>query len=48
MNGRVYGIWTEKPENITTRDTVIRIGVADFSNSAAANSSSHPNANLKE
>ena len=48
MNGRVYGIWTEKPENITTRDTVIRIGVADFSNSAAANSSSLPNANLKK
>src|SRR6184192_2806258 len=36
MNGRVYGIWTEKPESITTRDTIIRIGVADFSTSAAS------------
>lgn len=47
MNGRVYGIWTEKPENITTRDTVIRIGVADFSNSAATNSSPSSKASLK-
>src|SRR5262249_35925852 len=47
MNGRVYGIWTEKPENIPTRDTVIRIGVVDFSASAAANSSPSPKANLK-
>jgi hypothetical protein len=47
MNGRVYGIWTEKPENATTRDTVIRIGVADFSTSSAANSSTSPKANLK-
>ena len=47
MNGRVYGIWTEKPESITTRDTIIRIGVADFSTSAAANSSPSPKANLK-
>lgn len=47
MNGRVYGIWTEKPENTTTRDTVIRIGVADFSTSAASNSSLSPKANLK-
>ena len=47
MNGRVYGIWTEKPENITTRDTVIRIGVADFSGASAANSLASPKANLK-
>jgi len=47
MNGRVYGIWTEKPENITTRDTVIRIGVADFSAASAATSSASPGANLK-
>ncbi|HEY6944779.1 MAG TPA: sialidase family protein [Candidatus Acidoferrum sp.] len=47
MNGRVCGIWTEKPENITTRDTVIRIGVADFSTSAATNSLLSPKANLK-
>ena len=45
-NGRVYGIWTEKPANITTRDTVIRIGVADFS-SPPANSSAVGRANLK-
>ena len=47
MNGRVYGIWTEKPENLATRDTVIRIGVADFSASAATNSLLSPEANLK-
>jgi len=47
MNGRVYGIWTEKPENITTRDTVIRIGVADFSATAGTNSSVLPKDNLK-
>ena len=47
MNGRVYGIWTEKPENLATRDTVIRIGVADFSASAATNSLLSPVANLK-
>jgi len=39
MNGCVYGIWTEKPANIATRDTVIRIGVADFSSNVGANSS---------
>jgi hypothetical protein len=30
LNGRVYGVWTEKPENKSSRDTIIRIGVADF------------------
>ena len=30
LNGRVYGIWTQKPENKSSRDTVIQIGVADF------------------
>ena len=47
MRGRVYGIWTEKPENVTARDTVIRIGIADFSPSAAANSAVPVKANLK-
>lgn len=47
MNGRVYGIWTEKPENVTTRDTVIRIGVAAFSAPASANLSPLPKVNLK-
>lgn len=50
MNGRVYGIWTEKPEDITTRNTVIRVGLADFAASSAAssaNSSVSPKANLK-
>lgn len=47
MNGRVYGIWTEKPENTTTRDTIIRIGVADFSTSAATNSLASSKASLK-
>ena len=49
-NGRVYGIWTEKPENITTRDTVIRVGIADFaaaSSDASANSSVSPKPGLK-
>ena len=31
LNGRVYGVWTQKPENKSSRDTVIQIGVADFS-----------------
>jgi hypothetical protein len=30
LNGRVYGVWTEKPETKSSRDTIIRIGVADF------------------
>src|SRR5436309_121651 len=50
MNGRVHGIWTEKPEDITTRNTVIRVGLADFAASSAAssaNSSVSPKANLK-
>ena len=49
MNGRVYGIWTEKPEDIATRNTVIRVGLADFAASSAssANSSVSPRANLK-
>ena len=50
MNGRVYGIWTEKPENVATRDTVIRIGAADFAGSTAAspaNSSVSQNSNLQ-
>lgn len=46
-NGRVYGIWTEKPANITTRDTVIRIGVADFSSATTENSAARAKADLK-
>ena len=30
LNGRVYGVWTQKPENKSSRDTLIQIGVADF------------------
>jgi hypothetical protein len=30
LNGRVYGVWTQKPENKSSRDTVIQIGLADF------------------
>jgi hypothetical protein len=37
LNGRVYGVWTQKPENKSSRDTVIQIGLADF----AMNSISH-------
>ncbi len=47
MNGRVYGIWTEKPANLTTRDTVIRIGIADFSPASTAKSSAAHKANLE-
>jgi hypothetical protein len=36
LNGRVYGIWTEKPENKNSRDTIIRIGVADFGSERSA------------
>jgi len=31
FNGRVYGIWTEKPADKSSRDTIVRIGTADFS-----------------
>ena len=30
LNGRVYGVWTEKPPNPQSRDTIVRVGVADF------------------
>jgi hypothetical protein len=30
LNGRVYGVWTEKPQDAPGRDTVVRVGVADF------------------
>ena len=30
LNGRVYGIWAEKPADAGARDTVVRIGIADF------------------
>ncbi len=29
LNGRVYGVWTEKP-NAPSRDTIVRVGIADF------------------
>lgn len=38
LNGRVYGVWTEKPENKSSRDTTIRIGVADFNAEKASKS----------
>jgi hypothetical protein len=38
LNGRVYGVWTEKPENKSSRDTIIRIGVADFNAEKASKS----------
>jgi hypothetical protein len=34
LNGRVYGIWAEKPVDSGPRDTVVKIGIADF-NSAS-------------
>ena len=31
LGGRVYGVWTEKPPSATrSRDTIIRVGIADF------------------
>jgi len=36
LNGRVYGVWTQKPENKSSRDTVIQIGVADFNKEQTA------------
>ena len=30
QGGRVYGVWTEKPELPRSRDTIVRVGVADF------------------
>jgi hypothetical protein len=31
LGGRVYGVWTETPPNAQrSRDTIIRVGVADF------------------
>lgn len=30
LGGRVYGVWTEKPLNPKSRDTIVRVGVADF------------------
>jgi len=38
LNGRVYGVWTQKPENKSSRDTLIRIGVADFNTEKIATS----------
>jgi len=36
LNGRVYGVWTQKPENKSSRDTLIQIGVADFNKEKTA------------
>ena len=33
QDGRVYGVWTEKPLNPKSRDTIVRVGIADFSGS---------------
>jgi hypothetical protein len=29
-DGRVYGVWTEKPDLPKSRDTIVRVGMADF------------------
>ena len=42
LNGRVYGVWTQKPENKSSRDTVIQIGVADFSAEKLSSAPSQP------
>jgi hypothetical protein len=51
LNGRVYGVWTEKPENKSSRDTIIRIGVADFNverDSKAASETEHAAKNARQ
>jgi hypothetical protein len=40
LNGRVYGVWTEKPQDAPGRDTVVRVGVADFGSKATGLQSS--------
>ena len=30
MDGRVYGVWTEKPASSSSRGTIVRVGIADF------------------
>ena len=42
LNGRVYGVWTQKPENKSSRDTVIQIGVADFNVEKTATAAPQP------
>ena len=42
LNGRVYGVWTQKPENKSSRDTVIQIGVADFNAEKLSSAPSQP------
>jgi len=39
--GRVYGVWTEKP-NASARDTIVRVGIADFSEPGRAQPSAVP------
>ncbi len=42
LNGRVYGVWTQKPENKSSRDTLIQIGVADFNVEKTATAAPQP------
>ena len=42
LNGRVYGVWTQKPENKSSRDTLIQIGVADFNKEKTATAPPQP------
>ena len=42
LNGRVYGVWTLKPENKSSRDTLIQIGIADFSAEKLSSAPSRP------
>ena len=42
LHGRVYGVWTEKPRNKSSRDTIIRIGVADFNAEKVSSRASQP------
>src|SRR6266487_5995393 len=42
LNGRVYGVWTQKPENKSSRDTLIQVGVADFNTEKTATAAPQP------
>jgi hypothetical protein len=42
LNGRVYGVWTQKPENKSSRDTLIQIGVVDFGTENTSPTPSQP------
>src|SRR5437016_13120501 len=42
LNDRVYGVWTQKPENKSSGDGVIQIGIADFNAEKLSSAPSQP------